>query len=96
MIDNVGIAVRLKKTRLAARLSQGAFAAALNISLRSYQNYERGEREISVPAILALYQCFNIGPIWLLTGVVRGDHKGSIARATKLIERGLIVLKELE
>ncbi len=49
-------------------LSQTAIAERLGLSLRAYQNYERGEREIPVALVHALYAEFKIDPVWLLTG----------------------------
>ena len=49
-------------------LSQTALAQRLGISLRAYQNYERGEREVPVALVHALYEQFRVDPVWLLTG----------------------------
>ena len=91
-LNNIEIGARLKKTRHDRRLSQEDFAAALDTSLRAYQNYERGEREISAPLILALHRQFHVDPIWLLTGV-SGRMAKSTGKAAKLIEVALDILK---
>lgn len=62
------IAGRLLKIRKINRLNQKEFAQMLEISLRAYQNYERGENEISAGCILALRSNFGINANWLLTG----------------------------
>ena len=49
-------------------LSQTVMAQRLGISLRAYQNYERGEREVPVALVHALYETFRVDPVWLLTG----------------------------
>ena len=49
-------------------LSQTAMAQRVGISLRAYQNYERGEREVPVALVHALYEQFRVDPVWLLTG----------------------------
>ena len=49
-------------------LSQTVMAQRLGLSLRAYQNYERGEREIPVALVHALYAEFQVDPVWLLTG----------------------------
>ena len=49
-------------------LSQTVMAQRLGISLRAYQNYERGEREVPVALVHALYAEFRVDPVWLLTG----------------------------
>ncbi len=38
------------------------------MSLRGYQNYERGERAIPVALVRALYEEFRVDLVWLLTG----------------------------
>lgn len=48
--------------------SQGYLADALGISVRAYQNYERGERAVTDTLIRACYSTFGIDPVWLLTG----------------------------
>jgi transcriptional regulator with XRE-family HTH domain len=67
---NEGLAIgrRLAAMREERRLPQKEFAAKLGVSLRAYQNYERGEREISAGLIRALYDVFGIEPVWLLIG----------------------------
>lgn len=49
-------------------LSQNEMAEKIDLSLRAYQNYERGEREIPVALVRALYEEFKVDPVWLLTG----------------------------
>lgn len=91
-LNNIEIGARLKSTRQAAHLSQEAFAAELSTALRTYQNDERGEREVSALFILALHDSFHIDPIWLLTGV-SGHTAKNIGKAAKLIEDALGILK---
>ncbi|MHB8551123.1 MAG: helix-turn-helix domain-containing protein [Acidiferrobacterales bacterium] len=59
---------RVGKVRAHFALSQTAIAERLGLSLRGYQNYERGEREIPVALVHALYEQFRVDPVWLLTG----------------------------
>ena len=59
---------RVGKVRAHFALSQTALAQRLGISLRAYQNYERGEREVPVALVHALYEQFRVDPVWLLTG----------------------------
>ena len=75
ILNNKAIGARLKKTRLAAQLSQEQFASALTTALRAYQNYERGEREIPSPLILLLHREFHIDPVWLLAGTSGSGQK---------------------
>jgi transcriptional regulator with XRE-family HTH domain len=65
---NHAIGGRLATLREKFGLSQRDFAAKLGVSLRAYQNYERGEREIPAGLIRALYEVFRVQPIWLLLG----------------------------
>ena len=68
-------------------LSQTVMAERVGLSLRAYQNYERGEREIPVVLVHALYQAFQIDPVWLLTG------EGSMiaaAEARKCLDQPLL------
>lgn len=60
--------VRVKQVRDHFALSQTAIAQRVGMSLRAYQNYERGEREVPVALIHALYSEFKVDPVWLLTG----------------------------
>ena len=50
-------------------LSQSEMAQRIGMSLRAYQNYERGDREIPVALVHALYVEFKVDPTWLLTGL---------------------------
>ena len=54
--------------RKSVALKQTEMAKSLGISTRTYQNYERGEREISATALLNLYNEFRLDPVWLLSG----------------------------
>lgn len=59
---------RLASIRKELGLSQNEFAAQVGASLRAYQNYERGESEVSAAVIRALYSKFRIRPVWILEG----------------------------
>ena len=48
--------------------TQAGFAEALGMPFRTYQNYERGVREISAPAMRALLVVFGVDPAWFLSG----------------------------
>jgi transcriptional regulator with XRE-family HTH domain len=43
-------------------------ANRLGVTLRAYANYERGEREVAVAVLLALYKRFAIDPVWVMLG----------------------------
>ena len=59
---------RVARVRAHVGLSQTVMAQRVGLSLRAYQNYERGEREVPVALVQALYAEFKIDPVWLLTG----------------------------
>ena len=59
---------RVGKIRERFSLSQTEMAERVGLSLRAYQNYERGEREVPVALVRALYAEFRVDPVWLLTG----------------------------
>ena len=66
--ENFLIGTRLRQIRDDKSLSQEDFSKNINISVRGYQNYERGERTISKELICALLDTYKINPTWLLTG----------------------------
>jgi transcriptional regulator with XRE-family HTH domain len=65
---NAEIGRRLAVVRETSGLAQNAFAERLGVSPRAYQNWERGEREIPAAVLRALYEQFDIDPLWVLTG----------------------------
>lgn len=67
--ENFPYHARVGAVRAHFSLSQTAMAERVGISLRAYQNYERGEREVPVVLVHALYETFRVDPVWLLTGV---------------------------
>lgn len=67
-IQEPGYCHRIKSVRKHHRLSQTEMAESLGCPLRSYQNYERGERHAPLDLLRALYEEFNVCPIWFLTG----------------------------
>lgn len=64
--ENAALGARLLELRRHLGLTQNAMADALGITARTFQNYERGEREISATVVKRLYQQFGIDPVWLL------------------------------
>lgn len=72
-LDRVAIGRRLAELRERLSLTQDAFAETLGVSRRAYVNYERGEREIPVGLVKALYDTYHVDFMWLLTGVASQD-----------------------
>lgn len=68
MNEDLTCSGRILAVRERLGLSQSAFAAELNLAYRSYQNYERGDREAPIALIKALFEKFNINPLWLIAG----------------------------
>lgn len=66
--EDVNVGERLLSVRIGESLSQKIFADSLEINLRTYQNYERGERPISKDVICTLKSKYDIDPAWLLFG----------------------------
>jgi len=58
---------RLSHVRGCAGLSQEVMASWLGIGLKSWQNYEYGNRSPNVRTLTALWQ-LGINPTWVLTG----------------------------
>lgn len=67
-IDDSAIGERLHQVRLELRMSQQALADSLGISLRTYQNYERGDRPVSKEFLCAIMEVHGVDASWLLTG----------------------------
>lgn len=79
-IDDVkkSLGRRLADIRARLGLSQAQLAEQLGVSPRSYQSYERGERDAPTASLIDLCQKFDIDPTWLLLGP---DAKASINEA---------------
>ena len=59
---------RIKEIRKYFKMNQDEFAAKLSFSKRALQNYENNIRQIPIKFLTAIYNEFNINPIWVLTG----------------------------
>lgn len=59
---------RLKAVRDLLGKSQAEMAALLHLSLRGYQNYERGEREVPRATLLRAQDHIGLNPEWVTTG----------------------------
>lgn len=96
-IENRAVGERLATMRRKLGLSQRDFAERLGVSVRAYQNYERGEREVSATLIRALYKTFRIEPSWIFEGDnvpdVATKGSGAITIDKDLF---LLVLQEIE
>lgn len=57
---------KIKQARKKAGLSQKELAEKLNMNLRTYGSYERGERDVSTAVLLKLCKALNISSDYLL------------------------------
>lgn len=62
----MSIGQKLKKIRKIKKKNQKKFAEILNISEKTYWNYETDKQEISIPCLKSLYEKFAVNLNWLL------------------------------
>lgn len=62
------IGYRLAELRSSRSMSQKDMAGQLGVSLRAYQSYERGEREIPASLLASLFDALQVEPLWMLKG----------------------------
>ncbi len=62
----VPFAKRLKESRKRKKLKQAEVAAHLEIAVRSYQNYEGGQRQPDFEALVTLADLFDVTTDYLL------------------------------
>lgn len=91
--DNEQIGSRLAELRAHLGKTQVEMARAIEVSPRTYQNYERGEREISATVVRSIYKVFSVDPIWLLDGEP-GLQK--VRQAELDIDLLQVILEEIE
>ena len=66
--QNLAFGERLARVRDLAGLNQTQFAESLGLSMRAYANYERGEREAPLAVLRAVYEVYQVDPVWLIGG----------------------------
>ena len=59
---------RLSEVRFKHSLSQADMATKFGLSVKGYQNYEKGDREIPSSLLVGLHDQMGIDPLWVLTG----------------------------
>lgn len=69
----VEIGERLRKQRKKMGLTQEEAAELLGISTTYYGEIERGNRKLSVPRVLTVYERMGLEPTYLLTGEQLSD-----------------------
>ncbi|MGH8041093.1 MAG: helix-turn-helix domain-containing protein [Rudaea sp.] len=86
---------RLLAVREASGLTQTEMAQRLNITMRAYANYERGEREMPLAVLHALYARFGIDPVWIMAGPGKEPVMAGQRRLDgDLLERIIAVVNE--
>ena len=66
----VKIGERLRKQRRIMGLTQEQAAELLGVSTTYYGEIERGNRKLTIPRILTVYEKMNLEPTYLLTGEI--------------------------
>lgn len=101
-----GLGHRLAAVRNMARLSQQEMSQKLGISRSAYQNYERGQRDLTAQLLLDIYESFDVDPLWMLEGdsedgksrrheeIAASYRKIGIAVERRIIDRDLSVTPE--
>ena len=69
----VKIDERLRKQRRIMGLTQEQAAELLGVSTTYYGEIERGNRKLTIPRILTVYEKMNLEPTYLLTGEILTD-----------------------
>jgi len=95
--QDVAIGTRLLAVRDALGLTQADMAARLGITSRAYANYERGEREMALAVLHALYSRLSVDPVWIIAGpggapVMAGQRRldgDVLERVIALVDDGL-------
>ena len=64
----LGMGERLAAVRNMSKLSQEDMCRRLNISRSAFQNYERGQRDLTAELLLKVYEEFDVDPLWMLEG----------------------------
>ena len=70
----VKIGERLRKQRRIMGLTQEQAAELLGVSTTYYGEIERGNRKLTIPRILTVYEKMNLEPTYLLTGEMLSEN----------------------
>lgn len=76
--DNVAISARLSRLRTAVSMSQAELCRAIGVAPNRWNQYESGERRITIEVVAKLRQRFGVTSDW----VYFGDESGLPQRLT--------------
>lgn len=100
--SDAAVGQRIQSIRTQQGMSQAEFADALGISVRAYQNYERGERPVSKQLLCALKTTFGTSSDYILNGdkeVEAGSPLGQLptwADAAQMADLLHFIFQELD
>ena len=68
MMNDLAIAARFRQIREELKMTQKAFAIALNNTQANVSNYENGVRSVSSEILATMMAKFSVNPVWMLSG----------------------------
>lgn len=80
------VGLRLANVRAHKGLSQKGLGEALDISWRTYQNYEVGHRDMSAEFLITFSEYFKINPHWIMFGEGRSNQVDELDELKAIIE----------
>ena len=86
MTDVVGIGARMAAARAKKQASQVKAAAMLEISDKSYKNYEAEKRELPLAVAVGFCEAFEVELEWLVYGTQANAGEKTIAVVSETIE----------
>lgn len=69
LIPEFTVADRLAKARQVTGMTQAEFATELGLVLKTYQRFERGEKDIPRALLIGAAITAGVSTTWLLTGI---------------------------
>jgi transcriptional regulator with XRE-family HTH domain len=73
LIPEFTVADRLAKARQVTGMTQAEFATELGLVLKTYQRFERGEKDIPRALLIGAAVTAGVSTSWLLTGLADTD-----------------------
>lgn len=90
----MSLAERIKESRIKAGLSQKELAEKLNMNLRTYGSYERGERDLSTAILLKLCHALSVSSDYLLGREVHDINENAIYNQIDLSKKEQTSIKK--